>query len=309
MALRNHPEISAVTKKRVRALAEKMNYRGNILVSALLTQVRRRRVRSQGEVIAVLSAARDGELAPGPAEGVEAAKERARQTGLRVEVFWLGSRGEKSAHVGRVLHNRGVRGVILAPMPTDLLPLEIDWTKHAAVAIGYSFLQVALNRVGHAHFNGMMECHRRLRDAGCRRIGCVLERDDDRRSWHYWQAGARGAPHVLGIKAVPPLMLSGEAGERPRFERWARRHRIDGLVGNHPDRAWEWARAMPDAAVRYVSLDLPEGSPRAGVRQSWKGIFSTAVDLVAGELVRNEFGPPETPRVTLIDGVWAAGAK
>lgn len=310
MALRNHPAISPETREKVQALAKKLNYRGNILVSALLTQVRRRRLSASGEVIALLTEEPRGQHAPRPAEGIVAARERARQTGLRLEVFSLGPLGRDSAHVGRVLHNRGVRGLILAPMPTNLSRLEIDWSRHAVIAVGYSFQQAAMHRVANAHFNGLMECHRRLRELGRERIGCVMTRDDDRRSMHYWQAAARGACHVLGGRAVPLLLL--DAGdERERFESWRRRHRIDAVIGPHPDRAVQWLReagAEVPGEVAYASLDLVSGSAVAGIRQSWERIYCTAVDQLAGELARNEFGLPEAPRITLIDGVWVPGA-
>lgn len=309
MALRNHPAISPETRERVQALARKLNYRGNILVSALLAQVRRRRLSASGEVIALLTEEPRGQHAPRPAEGLVAARERARQTGLRLEVFSLGPLGRDSAHVGRVLHTRGVRGVILAPMPTNLLPLEIDWARHAVVAVGYSFQQAAMHRVANAHLNGLLECHRRLRELGRERIGCVLGIDDDRRSMHYWQSAARSAPHVHGGSPIPPLMLKAGDG-RERFERWFTRHRLDAVIGPHPDLPLAWLReagASVPREVAYASLDLLSGAPVAGIRQSWERIYCTAVDQLAGELARNEFGLPEAPRITLIDGVWVPG--
>lgn len=310
MALRNHPAIPPPTRERVQALARKLNYRGNILVSALLTQVRRRRVNASGEVIALLTEERRGQHAPRPGEGIAAALGRARQTGLSLEVFPIGPLGRDSAHVGRVLHNRGVRGLIMSPMPTNLLPLEIDWSRHAVMAVGYSFQQAAMHRVANAHFSGLQECYRRLRESGRERIGCVLSRDDDRRSLHHWQAASRCAPHLLGGRQIPPLMLDVGDG-RARFETWFRRHRLDAIIGPHPDKPLEWLRLLGvdvPQDVAYASLDLISGAPVAGIRQSWEKIFCTAVDLLAGELARNEFGLPESPSITLIDGVWTPGA-
>lgn len=310
MALRNHPAISPETRERVHALAKKLNYRGNILVSALLAQVRRRRVSAGGEVIALLTEEPRGLHAPRPGEGIAAARERARQTGLRLEIFPIGPLGRDSAHVGRVLHNRGVRGLIMSPMPTNLLRLEIDWSRHAVVAVGYSFQQVEMHRVANAHFNGLLECYRRLRQAGCERIGCVLGHDDDKRSQYYWQAAARSAAHVIGGRAVVPLML-GAGDQQQEFARWFKRHRLDAVIGPHPDKALDWLRVLGADVPRdvaYASLDLTSGLAVAGIRQSWEKIYCTAVDQLAGELARNEFGLPESPRITLIDGVWVPGA-
>jgi DNA-binding LacI/PurR family transcriptional regulator len=139
MALRNHPLISVETRERVQAHARKMNYRGNILVSALLTQVRRRKVNATGEVIAMLIEGSGLEHAPVVASAWDTMRRRARQMGLKLELFPLGHRGRDAGRVGRVLFNRGIRGLILAPMPLDMVPVEINWSLHAVVAVGYSF--------------------------------------------------------------------------------------------------------------------------------------------------------------------------
>jgi len=309
MALRNHPSISAATRERVQALARRMNYRGNILVSALLTQVRRRRVNATGEVIAMLVEGTGLQHAPAVAAVWDTTRQRARQIGLKLEFFPLGHRGKDAASVGRVLFNRGIRGLIIPPMPLDLLPLQIDWSLHAVVAVGYSFQQQAMHRVANAHFSGLLTCHRELRSAGRRRIGCVLRRDEDERSLHYWQAAALCAPRLHGGAAIPPLMLSDPPDEAA-FDTWFRRHRPDAVIGNHPDYALGWLRSRRlrvPAEVGYATLDWVSDASIPGIRQSWEGIFMTAVDQLAGELARNEFGLPPTPRTTLVEGCWVAG--
>lgn len=310
LALRNHPSISAATRERVQALAREMNYRGNILVSALLTQVRRRQVNATGEVIALLFEGSGLQHVPPLAPVWPEMRQRARQLGLKLELFPLGHRGKNSASVGRVLFNRGIRGIILAPMPLDLLPLQIDWSQHAVVAIGYSFQQAELHRVANAHFGGLLTAYQKLSDAGYGRIGCVLRRDEDERARHYWQAAALCAPRLHGGASIKPLMMPGEP-DRKAFDVWFDRQRPDAVIANNPDYVVDWLRARGlrvPADAGYASLDLAKGSRLPGIRQQWSGICATAVDQLAGELARNEFGLPATPRVTLIDGVWSEGA-
>jgi DNA-binding LacI/PurR family transcriptional regulator len=311
MALRNHPSIPQVTRERVQALAKQMNYRGNILVSALLTQVRRRRVNATGEVIAMLIEGKGLQHSPAVAASWEAMQQRARQLGLKLEAFALGHRGRDSASVERVLYNRGIRGVIVAPMPLDLVPLQINWSRHVAIAIGYSFQQAAMHRVANAHFSGLMTAYRELSAAGRVRIGCVLHDDEDERSLHFWQAAALCAPRLYGGEVISPLMIGTEPGEAA-FENWFKAHKPDAVIGNSPDPVVGWLRRRGVrvlADVGYASMDLPEGAKFPGVRQAWLGIFTTAIDQLAGELARNEFGLPDTPRITLIEGVWVAGSK
>ncbi|MFA6286641.1 MAG: LacI family DNA-binding transcriptional regulator [Opitutaceae bacterium] len=306
MALRNNPAISPATRERVQALARKMNYRGNILVSALLTQVRSRRVNATGEVIAMLIEGTGFHHAPVLASFWDITQQRAREIGMKLELFPLGHRGKDSASVGRVLFNRGIRGLIIAPMPLDLLPLQIDWSLHAVVALGYSFSQKEMNRVANAHFGGLLTCYRELRAAGHRRIGCVMRRDEDARSRHYWQAAALCAPRLHGGAGIAPLMLKDGQGEE-EFAKWFLRHSPDAVIGNHPDHAVDWLRrcgARIPADVGYASLDRAAGAAFPGVQQSWEDIFTTAVEQLAGELARNEFGLPAMPKTTLVEGRW-----
>jgi len=307
MALRNNPAISPLTRERVKKLAVEVGYRGNMLVNALMTQVRRGRVESSGEVIALL------QEGPVPSDsvtvinGTKSAQERARQLGMKLEVFSLGRLGEKSQQVDRVMFSRGILGVIIAPMPLNLKPLVMDWDRYAWVAVGYSFQQQMMNRVANTHFTGLATCYERLRQAGCKRIGCVLSRDEDRRARYYWHAAAKSSPYIHGGATIPPLMLE-KTFTRQEFEAWFRRHRLDAVIGNHPDYAAKWIAELRLKAS-YATLDLVDDNrPLSGIRQSWEAIFSTAVDQLAGELARNEFGLPTSPKVTLIEGVWTEAA-
>ena len=306
MALRNSPSISASTCKRVQDLAKKLNYRGNILVNALMTQVRRGRVNTGGEVIGLLLEGTEQSGVPSVAEGVEIAGRRAGLAGLKLDVFFLGHRGEDSASVDRVLFSRGIRGLIVGPMPLDLKPLAVDWNRYACLAIGYSFHQVMMHRVATAHFQGLMTCYEELRKSGCERIGCVLGRDEDERTRHFWQAAARSAPHLYGGAHIPPLMMDVPL-KRSLFAQWFKQHNPHAVIGNYPDHVADWMAQLKMNAS-YATLDQYADRPWSGIRQSWAGIFSTAVDQLVGKLARNEFGLPTTARTTLIEGEWIAAA-
>src|SRR5829696_8798881 len=96
-ALRNDPKIPAVTIARVQATAEKMGYRPNPRVAALMAHIRRARPVSTGERIAFIWLAR-----PEPYLRMhEGAKLRAQQLGYELEDFTLSHRSLQPARLER----------------------------------------------------------------------------------------------------------------------------------------------------------------------------------------------------------------
>jgi len=45
----------------------------------------------------------------------------------------------------------------------------------------------------------------------------------------------------------------------------------------------------------------------AGIQQNSAAIGAAATDLLVAQLYHNEYGFPDTPQCTLIDGHWVAG--
>lgn len=314
LALRNHPSISVPTRERVQALARQQGYRANVLVSALLTQVRSGRLNEQGETIAFLDAGPKPDswtVPPSFVEGFMRASVRASQLGLRLDPFWLGPRGAHSVQIARILVSRGIRGFIIPPVPLDLRPLKLDWDRHASVAVGFSFQQKPMHRVGNAHFNGMFACYRELYARGHRRIGLMLRTQDDERALHSWQGAFLIASRYFGGLPLEPLALE-EPCDPGLFFQWFDSHKPDAVIGVYPDPALDWLRGRGitvPGEVSYASLDVDATTVGqvAGIRQNHGAIFSTAVEVLAGGLSRNEFGLPDISKVTLIDGLWTDG--
>ena len=58
LSLRNHPSIPEPTRERLRRLADELGYRSNVLVSALMSQVRLKQHKSGPEVVGFLTGGR-----------------------------------------------------------------------------------------------------------------------------------------------------------------------------------------------------------------------------------------------------------
>jgi LacI family transcriptional regulator len=314
LALRNHPRVSERTRQRIRALADKLGYRPNALVSALMSQVRgNRRVVAQ-EVVAFLSGGPTPDwwrAWPSIARSHAGARLRAEQLGFRLEHFWLGPGGATAAPVAKVLRARAIRGAIIAPLPVPHSPhIELDWAQLAATTFGYSFDQAPLHRAAHHHVLSMMTLYAELRALGYERIGFATSIEDLVRVKSFWLAGLLAGRALHGGAAVPHIVFTG-AAEKPRFFQWLRRHRPDVVVGVARD-SYYWLREagwrMP-GDIAYAHLNLRDIGPDkvAGIEQNSAAIGAAAVDLLVGQLYHNEYGFPATPQCTLIDGLWVPG--
>ncbi|AHF90877.1 LacI family transcriptional regulator [Opitutaceae bacterium TAV5] len=318
MALRNHPHISEKTRQRVQAEAERLGYRPNALVTALMSQIRTRRVKRSGETIAFFSAwkTREEWIDANPHDRIlQGASVRAGHLGFRVEPFWLGLRGGDSARIARILRARAVRGAIIGPMPLDLETLQFDWNSFCAVAVGYSFSQQNFDRVTNNHFNIIRLCYDNLWRLGHRRIGLAITKESDDRVQHLWLGGFSTSQQVLGGSAIPPLWLEhweSHPDSKKQFLKWYRAHKPDAVLGIGPDNPLHWMREAGISVPRQTSyanidLDLWKKGVVAGALQDMNAVGAGAVDLVTAGISRNECGIPASPKIILMDAAWSDG--
>jgi LacI family transcriptional regulator len=313
LALRNHPRVSIRTRQRIQTLAQTMGYRPNALVSALMSHVRvNRRIVGQ-EIVAFVHGGprRDWWQEWGTIrENFAGARGRAEQLGFQVEPFWLGPGGQDAAAVAKVLHARAIRGAILAPFPVPHSSISLDWSQCAATALGYSFDQVPLHRATHNHVDGAVTVYRELHALGYRRIGLALSRTELSRVKHYWLAGILTGREICGGERVRHLVFQEERG-RSDFFTWLDSQRPDVVVGVARD-TFFWLREagwrMPED-IAYAHLNLTDLTMNevTGLVQRPVEIGAAAMDLLANQLYHNEYGSPQTPNCTLIDGYWRSG--
>src|SRR4051812_27693577 len=111
----------------------------------------------------------------------EGARQRAQQLGMRVEPFWLGLGGTASAATCRMLQARAIHGNLIPPFPVPNYSVPLDGTQMICVGLGSVFNQHALHRATHNHFQGAFLAFENLPGLGYRRIGLMLDEDENRR--------------------------------------------------------------------------------------------------------------------------------
>jgi DNA-binding LacI/PurR family transcriptional regulator len=316
MCLANNARISQRTRMRVLSIADRLGYRPNPYVSALM------RIRRQGHgqldrpVLALVNGL-------GSASGWrdtaaitvrqmrDGAMERAALRGYRTQEFWLHQDGMSAERFSSMLHARGITGLILGPMSPGEAPPALRWENFAAVRLGVPLPALNITSVCNDHFfsglQAIRECHAR----GYRRPGLVILRMHRERFHGRWDGGCEVSPHLLkGIKLAKPLLLEGW-DDLAAIGAWLKREKPDVVVSPGQE---ELYRNLLKLGYRLphdlglATLACPEkGHAASGIWQNGHLIGAVAVDTLISMLERNERGLPEQARAIMIEGVWNEG--
>ena len=311
MALRHHPRIPVATRERIQAIAEKLGWKPNPLLAEAMSAIRAGQPPTEHVTLAWVTtyperdAWKESHFFRRLYDGCKARAERA---GYKLEHFWLGDARGSVSRLGDILYNRGINGVIVAPLPNPG-GLALPWKHFAAATIGYSLTAPRLHRAVDNHSASVRAAVLRLLGAGCGRIGFVVSRSFDRRVQGLWAGSYLWQTNESGI-FDPSLLHRPEELDETLFIRWVRDVKPDAII-SIDRRIPDWLRGAgiraPDD-LAYANLDLAgPDTGIAGVYQDPEAIGAGAVDMVAGQLLRHERGLPEKPRTTIIDGRWCNG--
>ncbi len=310
MALRNHPSIPAVTRKRVQEIAERLGYRPNALVSALMSQLQTGRDERQISRIALIDAwplEVGWKAYPLFARQAEGMKSRAHALGYRLEEFRLKEDGMTPRRLSKILATRGIAGMIIPPMPRGLSRLHLAWDHFAAVAVNYSLIRPELHRAAFDTYGTAWQAFRALHRLGYRRLGIALTADDNQRTLSHNLGAFSAFSFRLAEKdRLPPHVCT--TPDRQEFLTWLRTHRPEVLLSYQ----WEFREWLDDAGLRIPEdigyACLASAKPNfAGIDQNGEAVGAAAIDLLVAQLHRNERGIPMQPTTLLVEGRWVPG--
>jgi LacI family transcriptional regulator len=309
LALRDHHSLPAATRARIRAVADRLGYRPNPLVSALMSVRRRGRASREGSTLAFLTAypTRDGWRRSANYQYLfEATSARARELGYRQEAFWLTEPGMTADRMRRILLARGIRGVLVCPLPSALHVLDFDFNDFAGVALGYTVHRPALDQVAIDYYGILQMAVGRVRERGFRRITFFTSRQIDERVNHLSLGAYLAERRIDGSRLLEPFLCRDE--EPAAIFRWITERKPDAIITS-VHREYQ----MLDGLVRKMdrkrrprlyAVDARPDAREPGVVQALDDQARAAVDLVTSRLERGEFGPPRMPQTVLVRGTW-----
>jgi DNA-binding LacI/PurR family transcriptional regulator len=312
LALRNHPEVSAKTRTRIQAIAQRLGYAPDPYLSGLSAYRKTRRPAKFQASLAWLSNYPAGESwknFPAFRGYFEGATARARELGYQLEEFRLHTPGMTCARMENILAARNIAGVLVAPQPRAGMKLEFDFGRFSAVTLGYTLAEPQLHVTTLHMFRSMETAFRRLLALGYRRPRLALAIESDRRADRQWSAAFWTEQQSLPATRRVPLLL-GQPLERKSFLAWFKQHRPDVIVAIWPEvLAWlvEEGITVPET-VGLALLTVPDGGVLySGIWENPQVIGAKAVEFLVDLTHRGERGRPHVPLTMLVAGTWVEG--
>lgn len=316
LALRNDPRIPEATRSRIQKVADELGYRRNPVVDSLMTQLRVGRQPSFQANLGLINCSPLRDLTQNHTfrrlrEGV---LRRAEQLGYGVEEFWLQQPDMRPERLKQIMETRGIRGLILV---AAISPETIGqgyakiWYNFACSVIGVTHLKNDLNCASNDQYLTARNATSKVIELGYQRPLLVVPPEDDALLEDKFSAGFYSATRVLPSKHrlnLVPLEIAAPDKAIARIKKLKPDIVITNKVELYDALVESGVRVPEDLGV--VHLDWHDGiSHLAGMRQNNRVVGSAGVDLVTGQLQKNEFGSQEFPKVIQIESVWIDGGS
>lgn len=309
-ALREGTQVSAELRARVRRAAEKVGYRGDQLVSELMTSFAKRRVPAFRETLAALWWEPWPELdAPNHDFGTELRRglhAGAERHGCRIDDVLITPKTTGEA-LRRRLAARGIRGLILTPPPSADQPVPaLVWDDFSAVIVGSSLRKPSLNRAQNHHYQAMERALAEIAARGYRRPVLLMQASVEERSRRAYLAAFLAWRGAESAGDIHPDAHDDDTG----LGAWVKRRRADVVIAEN-DRVLAHVARSLDMPGAMGGLSLDAATRTGGVSGIFKDVRRLAiiaVDLLLQARWRQETGLPESPVVLMNEGVWVEGA-
>jgi len=308
-ALRNHPEISARTRARVRKAAAALGYRPDPAMAKLMMHLPSRRKPAFQASICALTDVASGAQNPYTDRILKGVCRRAEQLGYGFNLVHMKEAGSTSKGLQRILRSRGVEGVLLLPMAAPVnLDRLLDWREFSVLAATGSVISPEFRQVTPRQFANTLELCRRLALRGYRRIGLALHASQDVRVNHAFSAAVTWHGHFEAAEHVPPFFY--EDPWPNGLAAWFTRERPDAVVLGREDLLDTFAGILKlkvPGRIGFSSTNTTPGSGVAGIDELPEEIGAISVDALTGMIQRGEKGVPAVPTSLMVSGRWVDG--
>ncbi len=306
-ALSDHPRIGRELRGQIKRVAAEMGYAPDPHLRALAKYRARSKAPEFRGLLGWLTnfETRDGWRVHEKLSYFKGARERAKELGYDLEVFWLREPRLRVERLGRILTARGIRGVLLPPQPVAGTKIALPLEGLAAVSFGHSLVEPDVHVVHHHHYRSMQRLLAELEGLGYRRPGLALAEHFNRSVGGMWSAAYADDCQSKGRK--PRSLMVGEWRPEPLMQ-WMAKAKPDVVVSEDA-RVLEWLRQggvrIPEQCGFALTARHPGHPDCAGIDENSEVVGAAAVDLLTSLVERGETGLPKHPINLLVEGTWS----
>lgn len=311
LALRGARGLSAATAERVRKAAMERGYYPDHELSRLAQLMRRGRKPGFRSTLAFLNAFPEPdriEHEPYMHGLWQGATARAERLGYRIEQHWLGEPGLSLRRLSEILSARGIKGILVPPLPDGASLPALDWSRFVGIALTDSHAVPQLLRVAPDNALAIEIALRETTRLGYRRPGLWMPEAFDVRTQRL-----NSAPFLRWLherRLNPGLMLIEEPSQRV-LASWLRRLKPDVLICPHFDGYSQlWRKTVAGFATPPAFVSLTWSAPNkqfAGIDKRTEEIGAFGVDLLINALTQGRVGFQEEPPTLRVPGSWREG--
>ena len=312
-ALRGQRGVLPEVVARVRLTAKKLGYRPDPLLSALVAHRLSRRPRSAFSVVACIThfetenAWRDNHVT---AQAYEGASRRGAEMGFSIQNFWFPGYTARRANLSRILANRGIRGLLLGPLPSPDVEFALEWDKFSVVAIGYTASRFGFSFVASHHSQSLSLIFEEIRQLGYRRPALFFNPWADERSLHQLSGAWYYEMQQVPPRERLPIVRLKERPSPAKVRAWIDRHRPDVIIDTFsPDLPIIRGTGLyaPDD-IGYVNTNVKStASEIAGIFQNFPAMGAVAIERLSILMNKGETGIPKLHEGSITYGTWCPG--
>ncbi|HKB91314.1 MAG TPA: LacI family DNA-binding transcriptional regulator [Opitutaceae bacterium] len=319
LALRHDPQIPAITRKKIEQIARKLGYAKDPIVAHLMARMRMRRPTSFKASLGLLNANQNRNAFsshPTIPTYVAGCRRRAAELGYALDEFWLHDPELDGRTLNRILHARGIRGLIVVGlMKENRLPerFAATWQAHAAVVTGVRTREPTLSFCCVDHYILALRAFEHALRLGYSRPALVLDPQiDDLVEGRFTAAMTHAQRKLPTAQRIPGFYdLESTKADRTRFAAWLKRYQPDAILALYHDvKKWmgELGYRVPQD-IGLIQLEWRADHPEwAGMNQHNDLTGEAAVDLVINMLHTDSYGVPDFPRAIMMGSSWVEGS-
>ncbi|KAF0093067.1 MAG: LacI family transcriptional regulator [Puniceicoccaceae bacterium 5H] len=306
-ALRNDPSIPAATCERVQKAADQLGFVSDQRISRVYSMIRLRGQSTFRSTIGFLNAYPSRAINKDQPQWYlttlfENARERAAELGYKLDEISLADPRLSDKRIQSILETRGIKGLLVPPLPDNLHALPIDWKRYACVAITYTLFDPPLNRVTPNQYENMQLAIQGLAKRGYRRIGFMIWKDFGKRVNYHFHGAYYAYQHGLPPEDRVPI-LEGLNDDWDGLDEWYATYRPDAVIGCDPSFVELFHRrglCAGEDPVGYVSLGGGYSAPRSRfhrkvsyICQNTEDVARSGIDILVAQIDRREMGVPD----------------